>query len=404
MVAATKNKLLVLDDDTDVCQTISGIAGLAGYQVRWTTLTQEFFEVVAAWQPDLILVDLAMPGMDGIDALRALAREGSSVKVIIISGLGTRVLEAAARAAQESGLDVAGVLAKPFSPLKLRGILGAASESAAQPGVPAHAAASSPLHVVTRAEFEKALQREQFVLHYQPKIDCSNGQLKGFEGLVRWHEPQRGLVLPDAFIPLAESTGLISALTVQLFGQALDWFGSSEWASQLSLALNISARTLVDPAFPDWMLQQCMQRGLAPQQIILEVTETASMQNPLMTLELLTQFRIRGFRLSIDDFGVGYSSLLQLARLPFSEMKIDKSFVTVARQSEEAQKIAIAIVGLAQALGLDVTAEGVEDQWTLDFLRDIGCSHAQGYLIGRPMPPADLGSWLQQWRERSGRA
>lgn len=395
-------KILVLDDDEDVCQTITGIASLTGYDARWTTDSAACFSMLQHWSPDILLLDLAMPGMDGIDTLRTLARKGSSTKVIIVSGLGSRVLEAAARAAQESGLHVAGVLGKPFSPTRLREILKIAIAAGPVTALAAQGTRVQAELAITAARIEKALDRREFELYFQPKIECSTRTVIGFEGLARWQDPEVGLIMPDAFIPVAEAGSTIRRLTAQLAERALDWLGAHSALSQLTLALNISPRTLVDPEFPGWIQGQCVRRGVLPRQLVLEVTETANMQNPLMTLELLTQFRIHGFKLSIDDFGVGYSSLVQLARLPFSEMKIDKSFVMAARMDQEAQKIIVAIVGLAHALGLSVTAEGVEDLWVLDFLRDVGCDHAQGYLIGRPMPADLVEDWLKRWNPQQG--
>lgn len=402
MNVASGVKVLVLDDDEDVCQTIAGIAGLTGYDTRWTTDSNACFSMLLKWSPDILLLDLAMPGMDGIDTLRMLARNGTSTRVIIVSGLGSRILEAAARAAQESGLQVAGVLGKPFSPARLREVLSSAITASpfARSAGPADKQLGQP--AITATRIEKALDRREFELYFQPKIECSTRQVIGFEGLARWRDPDLGLLMPDVFIPVAEAGSTIGRMTAQLAEQALDWLGAQKIHSQLTLALNISPRTLVDPEFPGWIEGQCVRRGVQPTQLVLEVTETANMQNPLMTLELLTQFRIHGFRLSIDDFGVGYSSLVQLARLPFSEMKIDKSFVMVARADQEAQKIIVAIVGLAHALGLSVTAEGVEDTWVLDFLRDVGCDHAQGYLIGRPMPADLVDDWLKRWTPPQG--
>jgi EAL domain-containing protein (putative c-di-GMP-specific phosphodiesterase class I) len=157
----------------------------------------------------------------------------------------------------------------------------------------------------------------------------------------------------------------------------------------------MSPKLLSDPTFPTWLMEQCAREAVDPHQIILEITETSSMADPVQLLEYLTQLRIKGFHLSIDDFGVGYSSLIQLARLPFSEMKIDKMFVMTAPKSQESQKIATAIVGLARALALSVTAEGLEDAWTLEFLRNIGCDVAQGYLISRPVDGDTALAWAR---------
>lgn len=406
-----KGRVLVLDDDPDICATIQGIAELAGYDTRATSHTAPFFVLYEEWVPTHVIVDLSLPGVDGIDILRQLAQSAAVARVIITSGLGTRVLEAAGRAASEGGLTVNGLLPKPFSPARLRTLLEFAGQVAAggRPPDIRHAPPPSVPHErrplpepLSQERFELALQQAEFTVYYQPKLACIDGVLVGFEALARWPRAGGGFVSsPDVFVPFAERHGLVAEFTRQVFHQALQRFGALAPPPGLHLSLNISAKSLVDPGFPAWVRQCCEQHGVLPRQVTLEVTETASMQNPLMTLELLTQFRIQGFQLSIDDFGVGYSSLVQLARLPFSEMKIDKTFVMSAETSAESQKIITAIIGLAHALGLQVTAEGVEDAWALDFLRDYSCDYAQGYHISRPMPPEQLGDWLQPgaaWR------
>jgi EAL domain-containing protein (putative c-di-GMP-specific phosphodiesterase class I)/ActR/RegA family two-component response regulator len=383
-------RLLVLDDDADVSFTICTIAKGAGHDARATTSADEFLHLVADWAPSHLIVDLAMPEVDGVEILKRLADIAFDGVVIVASGLGNRVLEAAGRAAAENGLNVSGVLGKPFTPNRLRELL---SDKTHQP--PLKAPENRPQEFqVTRQTLTAGLAEQQIGVYYQPKVSCATEKCIGFEALARWHHPDIGIIMPDRFIPLAEETGLIGELTRQVFGQALRWFAESFRGTNTTIALNMSARVIADAGLSEWLMTQCQVLGLNPEQIILEITESSSMENPIMMLEFLTQFRIKGFSLSIDDFGVGYSSLIQLARLPFSEMKIDKMFVISASQSEESQKIAAAIVGLARALGLLVTAEGVEDQWTLSFLAEMGCDSAQGYFIARPMSPDDTLSWL----------
>ncbi|MEX0739501.1 MAG: EAL domain-containing response regulator [Pseudohongiella sp.] len=387
-------RLLVLDDDVGVSATICAIADRAGFETRSTTRAEEFFQLVADWQPSHLIVDLVMPDVDGVETLHRLALSGHQGIVIVTSGLGGRVLEAASRAAAENGLRVSGVLPKPFTPARLRSLLHHEPEnSKRKPG------GSDEPAPVSAEMLAAALAQKQLCVHYQPKITCATEKVVGFESLVRWQHPERGMIFPDQFISLAERHGHIAELTRQVFDISLAWFAANFLSSDLKLAINMSPIVLADAQFPAWIQQACTRYGVAPSQITLEITETSSMENPVAMLEYLTQFRIKGFNLSIDDFGVGYSSLVQLARLPFSEMKIDKMFVMSAATSIESQKIAAAVIGLADALNLNVTAEGVEDAWTLEFLRDLGCTHAQGYFIARPMPPESALVWL---RDREG--
>lgn len=389
------SRLLAVDDNPDVCFTICAIAEQIGFEARSATTHREYLHHLQTWHPTHLLIDLQMPEVDGIQTLQHLATQKSKAAIIVSSGLGSRILEAAARAAAENGLNVLGTLSKPFTPRQLRQLLQSNRDSARKdPTITAYPRASAEFQV-TEQTLNEALRNRHIQVHYQPKIACDDETLIGFEGLARWYEPGIGMIRPDNFIPLAEETGLIHPLTRQVFEHALSWFGGYFHNSDVSIALNVSAKVLSDPKLPEWIAQQCKHFGVAPEQVILEITETASMQNPVAMVEILTQLRIKGFGLSIDDFGVGYSSLVQLARLPFSEMKIDKMFVTTAATSAESQKIASAIVELARALGLHVTAEGVEDDWTLNFLRDIQCDAAQGYAIARPMEGAVVRDWIR---------
>ncbi|QIB67048.1 GGDEF/EAL domain-containing response regulator [Kineobactrum salinum] len=387
-------RLLTLDDDADVNVTVCLIAQQIGFEARSTTEPAEFFRLLACWSPSHIIVDLVMPNIDGIEIIKRLPDYNTPAALIITSGLGSRVVEAAARAATESGLEVAGLLPKPFTPADLRQLLAAPSSvriSHSQ-NVPV-ADDSEEQFAITEQVLAQALRERQFTVFYQPKLCCTTGHLVGLECLARWQHPTQGMLFPDRFIPLAEGSGLIAQLTEQIFVQALEWFAAHCHGQNLQIALNLSAKTLSSPEFPDWVAQQCTRLGVAPQQVVLEVTETSSMENPVATLQILTQFRIKGFSLSIDDFGIGYSSLIQLARLPFSELKIDKMFVISAPYSEESQKIVSAVISLGRALNLSVTAEGVEDAWTLQYLKDAGCDYAQGFLFSRPVDGEAFLAW-----------
>jgi EAL domain-containing protein (putative c-di-GMP-specific phosphodiesterase class I) len=165
---------------------------------------------------------------------------------------------------------------------------------------------------------------------------------------------------------------------------------------ELKVAINLSPQVLRQKSFVEELLSACSASGVDPEQIILELTETAAMENPAESLAMLTRLRVKGFRLSLDDFGIGYSSMLQLVKLPFSEIKIDKSFVMTSRSSEESRTVIESIVHLGRSLHLSSVAEGVEDTETLEYLRSVGCDAMQGYLISRPVPERDLMAWIQR--------
>ena len=231
---------------------------------------------------------------------------------------------------------------------------------------------------------------------YQPKVELKSGVTAGFEALVRWQHPDRGIVPPDAFISVAEECGLIDELTTEVLDQSLKWFSRSFPRSELKLSLNISAVSLVDIQMADRLFDICSRYSVAPGRVVLELTETSAMVDPTLSLDLMTRFRLKDFHLSLDDFGTGYSSMVQLVRLPFSEIKVDKSFVVNAKQSSESRTVIKSIVDLGHSLGLEVTAEGVEDQETLNYLHKVGCDLAQGYFIAPPLPGEAAYLWLER--------
>lgn len=347
----------------------------------------------------LALLDLVMPTMDGMQVIARLAKLSCRAKIIITSGVGSRVLDAAGRSAAEHGLDIAGVLAKPFSPSQLREML-----LGHLPTAPADRCDRPPEPPeITLGDLHRALDRQEFVVVYQPKVLCTTGKLAGVEALVRWAHPSYGLLPPGQFIPLAESGDLIDRLTDQVIDQALAWFGplcmdvtqlSPTTCDRLMLSVNISARTLTNEALFERVQKRCQAYHVDPTRLIFELTETSAMDDPVASLDLLTRLRMIGFHLSIDDFGTGFSSMLQLVRLPFSEIKVDKSFVITAMTSSESRTVVKFIVDLGHSLGLRCTAEGVEDAETLAYLNDIGCDLAQGYYIARPLTGDDFWLWL----------
>ena len=398
-------RLLILDDDPLVGCTMQFIAEDLGLESCLVSTAMAFFAQLDAWQPTHIALDLIMPDMDGVQVMKRLAEGGCRARIILTSGVGARVLDAAGRSAAEHGLDIAGVLSKPFSAADLRQLLAGA------PLAPPHAApatvstrAAAPLLTELReAELRRALDANELRVVFQPKVDCTDARLTGFEALVRWLHPEFGPIPPDRFIPLAEASGLIAALTERVLALALQWFAplchdstSLTGGRQLSLSVNLSAKAFNDLDFVDRLARRCLQLQLVPERLILELTETSAMDNPVASLGLLTRLRMKGFHLSIDDFGTGFSSMLQLVRLPFSEIKVDKSFVMTALQSQESRAVVKSVVDLGRSLGLRTVAEGVETAEVLAFLAEIGCDQAQGYHIARPMTGDATLQWMRE--------
>ncbi len=252
------------------------------------------------------------------------------------------------------------------------------------------------------AELKDAIEQDQLTLDYQPMVDISTGKICCAEALVRWNHPQYGLVSPDEFIPSAEQTGVIRPLTLWVIDRALAQVAT--WAVagiELSISINLSVRSLQDRRLPG-QVQKLVERHHAnPSRVILEITESAIMSDPLTARRVMRRLSNMGFQLSIDDFGTGYSSLAYLKQLPVDEIKIDKSFVTQMDRDENDAVIVRATIDLAHNLGLKVVAEGVESTDVWDLLEMLGCDTAQGYFIRKPQSPHELADWIcsREWKQ-----
>lgn len=246
-------------------------------------------------------------------------------------------------------------------------------------------------------DLKNAIIDNQLELHYQPKLDLKTGITTHAEALVRWQHPTLGMVPPDSFIHIAEQTGQINALTHWVFNQALTQLNI--WQNDnifINIAVNISAENLKEKNFYHFICQTIEQHNIPPERVTLEVTESAVVDDPQSAIALLSQFKDHGIKMSIDDYGTGYSSLAQLKQLPVHELKIDKSFVQRLQNDEDDQIIVRSTIELAHNMGLSVVAEGIEDEFALQWLAKHGCELAQGYFISRPKPAKEITAWLKQ--------
>jgi len=245
------------------------------------------------------------------------------------------------------------------------------------------------------AELRDAIEQNQLLLHFQPKLEIQTGRIVGAEALVRWKHPRLGMVPPDKFILAAEQTGLIGPLTRWVLNDALT---SNQVARhegiRLRIAVNLSARTLHDPQLPQMIADALVATGTEPNQLILEVTESAIVLDPIRAKQNLEALNRMGIWISIDDFGTGYTSLASIKHLPVNEIKIDKSFVTNMLKDKKDEMIVRTVIEFGHNFGLTVVAEGVETQAVLDALASLGCNKVQGYFISKPQPFEQLKSWL----------
>jgi EAL domain-containing protein (putative c-di-GMP-specific phosphodiesterase class I) len=248
---------------------------------------------------------------------------------------------------------------------------------------------------ITAQAIREGIDAGEFEVWFQPKVDAVSLAPVGVEALARWVRGASGHIAPDRFIVAAERLGLIPELSRALLDAALA--GAARIAAHgtdLTLAINISGRMLDDLTLPDWISARTIAMGLKPQGIVLEITETGLSDDLTRALDVLTRLRLKGFGLSIDDFGIGYSSFEQLGRVPFTELKLDRSFVSRGCQDPDARAILEGSMGMARKLGLATVAEGVETVEDLELVRTLGCDWVQGYLIARPMGLEGLLTWL----------
>jgi len=256
-------------------------------------------------------------------------------------------------------------------------------------------ATHDPARLTLVGELRRALEQRELALYYQPKAVLSDGRVHSVEALLRWIHPERGLVPPDDFIPLAQQTGLVKPLTLYVLDEALRQ--CREWLAdglRLSIAVNLSTRNLLDVDFPTEVQGLLERWDVEPSLLELEITESTMLADPVRTKQILERLSAMGIRLSIDDFGTGYSSLAYLRGLPVDEIKIDRSFVMAMDTSDDDATIVRSTIDLGRNLGLEVVAEGVETQGVWDRLSELGCTVAQGYFLSRPVPPAELRAWL----------
>ena len=246
-------------------------------------------------------------------------------------------------------------------------------------------------HLTLLTAVNEGLQKQQFVLLYQPIINLTTGAIEGCEGLIRWQHPTRGLVGAAEFMPLVEATDLIRALTHRVIEIAMA--DAARWKQRgidSCIAINLSARNILDPELPGYLLQAAERHNVEPHRIQLEITETILIKDPASATKVLQRLADAGFSLALDDFGTGYSSLAYLARFPIHALKIDRSFVSEMLTHSQSRAIVEATIVLARGLGLKVTAEGVEHEKEAQLLRELGCDSAQGYLYSMPIPEAQL--------------
>jgi EAL domain-containing protein (putative c-di-GMP-specific phosphodiesterase class I) len=305
--------------------------------------------------------------------------------ILLASGMDQRVLASARQLGDSLGLKMLGTLQKPAMLEEIESLLTKHLEPGAR---------------ISVEELRSAIEEHELIVHYQPKVLRAGGdwQVRSAEALVRWRHPRLGLLYPGEFLPLAEQSGLIVGVTDFVLTDAIRQIG--HWRQRgldLAAAVNLSPRLVQDLEFPDRLTRVFREFDVAPEQLTLEVTEAASLGDPELVMDIFTRLRVKGVGLSLDDFGTGTSSLTQLYKMPFSEVKIDGSVISEIATTKAAATIVRAIIDLAHNLSLTVCAEGIEKPDIFEFLDQNGCDAMQGDFIASAMPAAEIENFIQVW-------
>lgn len=390
---------LIVDDDDFMRVLTSTLLKQLGLPTPWQAADgATALEIIAAHDIEFVVCDLEMPGMDGIALLRHLAQIENPPSVLIFSAKDRRILATALQLAAAHNLDVLGALAKPPTPESLEPMVNALHERRKVRRAPGDGPAPDRL---TPDAIVDGLALGHMVMAFQPQVAVGDGRVVGVEALARWDDPKRGLLGPWAFIGVAERAGLIGELTHRAL--ELSVAQAAEWLAQghdFTVSVNVTIDDLSDVAFADLVLRLLAQQELAPKRLVLEVTESKIMREVAAPLEVLSRLRLNGVGLALDDYGTGASSMEQLARIPFTELKVDRHFVSHALEDPDARAMLESAFLLADRLELTSLAEGVETQQEWDLVASLGCDRVQGYFVAPPLAAARFEAWLPTWQAR----
>lgn len=333
---------------------------------------------------DIVMSDLDMPEMDGMEFIRHLANQHPGISVIIMSSQDNVLITSVEKMAQSHALRLLGAVEKPLFLEQLKKLLTLHQQAQKMAARTTPSSASFTLEDVLQA-----VRKKQIEAFLQPKVMLKTGRIVGAEALARWIHPEQGIIGPYAFIPLLEESGNMEELTLLMLERTASVSRlMHDKGHMLVMSVNLSLSSLGDTTLAERLTRVVQNAGADPHHIILEITESAAMTNVAHALENLARLRIRGFGLSIDDYGTGFSSMQQLTRVPFSELKIDRSFVTDCATNHSLRVIIESSIDMARKLRVKSVAEGVETQEEWDMLKSMNCDVVQGYFIAKPMDSA----------------
>jgi EAL domain-containing protein (putative c-di-GMP-specific phosphodiesterase class I) len=379
-------RLLVFDDDAAIGRLVTRVAALVGITATAVTDVETFRQNLQQQQPHIVILDLQLGAADGVEQLRYLADREFAGSLILMSGFDTRVLATTHTLARSLGLNVATTLAKPIRIEELETVL-----------TRLHSAAKEQ---PSNDRFLEAIRNDELSLEFQPIVSRKPDTLKKLEALVRWDHPTKGRIAPSDFLPAAESdTALMDALTDWVVDAALEAYQVlAKLGMIVPIAVNISSRSLHDSTLPDRLFSKLRLAGIPAEHLCVEVTESAAFRDVPRTMEVLNRIRLKGMQLALDDFGTGYSSLKILRQMPFSEIKIDASFVSDVATSRDSRAIVKSIVDLAANMEMVSVAEGVETEEVAAVIETMNVGALQGYLIAPPMPIEAIPIWFAMWK------
>jgi EAL domain-containing protein (putative c-di-GMP-specific phosphodiesterase class I) len=384
MKASTLNFLVVEDDDFQR-QTLAGmLRSLGASRILEAADGKQALEILRGPEVkpvDVVLCDLSMPEMDGMEFLRHLGGEHPDTSIIIVSALDGALITSVEKMTLAYGLRLLGAVEKPITLARLDGLI--SQHGTAQPKAKRVTGGGPSFSL---EDILQGVHGKQFEPYFQPKVEITTGRITGAEALARWIHPVHGVVAPYAFINPLEQAGKIDELTFIMLGKSATACSLlHEKGHAITVSVNLSLSSLADTTLADRITRMVRNAGIGPEQIVLEITESAAMTEVAPALENLARLRMHGFGLSIDDYGTGYSSMQQLTRIAFSELKIDQSFVKDFAAKQSLRIVVESSIEMAHKLGVKSVAEGVETQQDFDMLKNMGCDTAQGYFIAKPM-------------------
>ncbi|MEJ6670055.1 MAG: EAL domain-containing response regulator [Pseudomonadales bacterium] len=383
-------KILIVDDDSFQRTIVTKVLNLLGITDVASAADGRGAEARLAEPWDLLILDLNMPGMDGIEFLNVLADHALNPALIFFSGEDHRLLEVAEDLAKDLGIRVLGSISKPIDRSKIETLLQRVELKTAP------ATQASAQSELSEAEIRTGITAGAIRLVYQPKVDAVSLDMIGVEALLRWETPEGQLLGPGAVVPVAERSGLMFELTQAIFRIAMNQL--SQWCGlgyRWKVSCNFSVSDLTEPSVVSVLDDALTATSVPAELVILEVTESKLPEDVASVMSSLTRMRLKGCGISIDDFGTGFSSMEQLRRFPFTELKIDRAFVNGAHAKPSAKAIFESSVDLARRLGMSSVAEGVEDEADLALCRALGVDLIQGYYIARPMFPEAVVEWAR---------